>query len=271
MKTSSNSNIDSSVKSKLDKMIAFHHLYKCGGTTINWILQKNYPGHVLYCEKKEIEHVQLSSLADHLKMSTVDYAALSSHLINYEATAYCSFIFTFIREPASRILSAYNFDVSSGTYSDNLDSYIDARDNQMSRILGKDFIDSTNNGQNNIFCGILEQFDESLVCIENILLDRGVKIDLSYPGALNAGSRLHKKNPNLIQSLSNQQKERIYTLNSKDVLLYVSQENSLRNHMNKLPEFPNMLKEFKLRKENASSYIKAVKSYGQGPRHFVYV
>ena len=30
--------------------ICFFHLFKCGGTTFNWILQNNFPDNVLYVE-----------------------------------------------------------------------------------------------------------------------------------------------------------------------------------------------------------------------------
>jgi hypothetical protein len=254
-----------------DCLIAFLHIYKCGGTTFNWVLQRAFPERVLYCENKppEIRHIEKDQYDAFREKTKTSYSALSSHLIRYNALSDFDFVVTILRDPAKRLLSAFNYDVARGEYSGDLDSYIECRTNAMSWTLGKDFLSELDSGR--IFCCILENLDLSMICLEYLLAIHGHEVDLAAPRALNVGKERIKDQSNMATVLTPDQLERIQILNQSDCQLYSSQLSRLKGFSMAIPGLTQKLNDYQLRKEKAVESIPKIRSYGQGPRHFTYI
>jgi hypothetical protein len=254
-----------------ENLLAFMHIYKCGGTTFNWVLQRAFPERVLYCENSppEIRHVEKDQFDAYLEKTDLSYAALSSHLIRYNALSGFDFVVTILRDPAKRLLSAFNYDIASGGYSGDLDSYIERRVNAMSWTLGDDFLSEIDSGR--IFCCILEHFDLSMVSLEHLLTIHGYEVDLAAPRALNAGKERIKDKSNIVTGFTPEQLERIQSLNQADYDLYSSQLTKLNGFSMAIPILAQKLDEYQLRKEKAAASIPTIKSFGQGPRHFTFI
>jgi hypothetical protein len=251
-------------------LIAFMHIYKCGGTTFNWILQRTFPGAVLYCENSPpvIRHIEPEQYEGFKAVSRTSYSALSSHLIRYEALKDFSHVVTTLRDPAKRLISAFNYDVARGDCTVDLDTYIEQRVNTMTWTLGKDFINDIDSGR--IFCCILEEYDLSLVCLEYWLDLNGIQADLSAPKALNSGAE-KINDAKAISSLSSEQVKRIQKLNQEDYDLYRTQKSKLKGIAMVLPDLQEKLSNYTSRKKAAAAAIDIILSYGQGPRHFTFL
>lgn len=252
-----------------DNSLAYMHIYKCGGTTFNWVLQRAFPKRVLYCENsdpqnKHLEKCQLDTFRENTNFS---YAALSSHLIRYNALSDFEFVVTILRNPAKRLLSAFNFDKVRGNYSGDFNSYIECRTNFMSWALGNDFIADIDTGR--IFCCILEDFDLSMVSLEHFLAIRGLEVDLAAPKILNAAKNINSGNQ--ITSITADQLERIQCLNHNDYELYNLQSEKLKGFCMAIPDLKEKMNDYRKRKEEALKNIPNIKSYGQGPNHFTFL
>jgi hypothetical protein len=254
-----------------ENLLAFMHIYKCGGTTFNWVLQRSFPESVLYCENSPpvIRHVEKDQYDAYRENTDIAFAALSSHLIRYNALSDFAFVVTILRDPAERLLSAFNYDVARGDYSGDLDSYIECRVNVMSWTLGNDFLSEIHSGR--IFCGILEYFDLSMVSLEHLFAIHGHEVDLAAPKVLNAGKERIKDQGNLATDFSPEQLERIQYLNHADYDLYSSQLTKLKGFSMAIPDLNNKLNDYQIRKEKSIASIPAIKSFGQGPRHFTFI
>ena len=98
--------------------ICFFHLFKCGGTTFNWILQNNFPGEVLYAEKPDRcrGRLKASSVQEHLRQDDVSkYKVLSTHLAEPACAELAMFPCSMVRIPMNRNLSACNFQIHHGS------------------------------------------------------------------------------------------------------------------------------------------------------------
>lgn len=266
------------IKTTIDSLImqpanlmAFMHIYKCGGTTFNWMLQREFPNGVLYCEdsRQENKHIEKKQLQAFMQNTSHRYSALSSHLIRYNALAGFSFIVTLLRNPASRLLSAFNYDVSRGQYVEDMDSYIERRTDVMVWTLGEDFMADLDSGR--VFCGILENFDLSMVCLEYLLSIHGHHVDLSAPKALNVGKHRIKNPEKTLSSLTSDQIQRIKELNQADYELYNSQLNKQKGFVMAIPELDSRLRAYHERKKNTENSGIKILSYGQGPMHFTFI
>ena len=180
-------------------LMAFMHIYKCGGTTFNWMLQREFPNGVLYCEDSRRENKHIKKQLQTFMQNTSHRYQLFLLLNTIRCLAGFSFIVTLLRDPASRLLSAFNYDVSRGQYVEDMDSYIERRTDVMVRTLGEDFMADLDSGR--VFCGILENFDLSMVCLEYLLSIHGHHVDLSAPKALNVGKQRIKNPEKILSSL----------------------------------------------------------------------
>lgn len=191
-------------KINFNKMVKIVHLhgFKCAGTTFIWILEKIYGSKLLYVEKRGgKERLFWKDLQEACNL--LNYNAITSHTLEFPRIQANDYLFVeFVREPLSRIKSAYNFQIKVGDIKPNLlfNEYVKqsigtTRDNFMSRRLStqsnsqsiwsldKNIIELN---QANLFVGLVEKFDESLVLLEELLLKSyDLKLDLSYPKAQN--------------------------------------------------------------------------------------
>jgi len=185
------------------------HGFKCAGTTFSWILEKCFPRRVLYVESEnggdrlDWRRVEEGGFAKGMQ-------AITSHLIDCPPPGYLARLkVEFIRNPVDRLHSAYTFERDrqkkippDTTYRE----YIEARQhtiisNFMTRRLSPQGYGGWESRQGwqlrpelidfdrqDLFVGVVERFDESLVVLEEKLEKMGCPLDLSYPTAMNIGS-----------------------------------------------------------------------------------
>ena len=253
-------------------IIAYMHLYKCGGTTFNWILQKCFPGRVLYCENSKRNNTPIlkGQLNSYLEMGARDACALSSHLINFDALCCAHLVVTTIREPSSRIRSAYNFDILSGNFAGSFDEYIEVYRNFMVEKLGVPFLASLNTDR--VFTCILEQYDLSLVCLEHHVIEKGLgPIDFAYRARLNVAPVLVPGSMSQVGKPTDRQLLRIQQINDIDHQFYEHQSQQLINYAKRIPDIDERLLDFRNRCKHLSSSENLLSSYGQGPDDFTYI
>ena len=91
--------------------IGFLHIFKCGGTTVNWILEKNARKKCLFLEAKMGERLSrkdvIHAIEEHFPAGL---KAISSHNIDSDVIIKTKFPLTFIRDPLKRMWSAYTFE-----------------------------------------------------------------------------------------------------------------------------------------------------------------
>jgi hypothetical protein len=257
---------------KPKNIIAYMHLYKCGGTTFNWILQKAFPGEVLYCEnlKKDNTLISKAQLDDYLLKTKTEPKALSSHLIQYNALERFEAVVITLREPSSRIRSGFNFDSLDGNFSGSFDEYIECYRNFMVESLGVNLLADLDCGR--IFTCILEQNDLSLVCLEHLMAEKGVAgLDLACGHRLNEALIPGQGPFKQVKSLSAVQLARIREINRLDYQLYERQCKALIEYAAGIPDIDVRMAEYQNRCQMASKAIQNITSYGQNPEHFVYI
>lgn len=184
------------------------HGFKCAGTTFTWILERNFPDQVRY-----VEHVDPGKrLPWQLIRDRVDLAgarAITSHLATLPPpdSGLAKLYVAFVREPVARLASAYRFAQQSATdestppetfhaflrrirtsvmsnyqtrhLSPQDDGGWEAREGWQPR---PELIDLT---RPDVFIGIVERFDESLVALERRASELGISFDGSYARQLN--------------------------------------------------------------------------------------
>jgi Sulfotransferase family len=247
-----------------------------------WILEKNFPKKVLYVESlrgnTRLEFGRVESL-----LENGDYSAISSHLIAPPVQPQANFkplVIAFLRDPAKRLISAYEFQKATNTLKDgdvNFRAFLTRLrnspvSNYQTRLISPQSWDKngSRNGWDinpraidldyeNIFVGTVEMFDQSLVLLEEWLQVKGIKFDASYYLPNNTGSQQGVKNssisPNMIfpdmieldQYLWQEVTDRLTKLASSDY------------------QFEKKMREFASRRESVSSLKISI----AGPDDFV--
>jgi len=188
------------------------HIFKNAGTTIDWILQKNFMKHYFALDdtKKPNRILQWDYVIDFLKKQEYYPKGFSSHQIRFPLPQNSEFEFlpmVFIRNPIDRAFSIYYFkkkqiDDSIGSVSArsmNLSDFIEwnlsrenylpmknfqvfflSRQDNSSEINLDDLVIAKNRLKDCKIIGVVERLDESLVAVEEILRPYFQKIDLSY-------------------------------------------------------------------------------------------
>lgn len=179
--------------------IVHHHAFKCAGSTVMWILEKNFRKKVLYIEGRESgQRIFCEDLLPYVKDDS--YRAVSSHLLVIPDLGQNigEVHVSFLRDPVERIVSAYHYfkkrgEIESGkTLKEFCKSNFQADNFQAkhSSIVGSN--NSSDKWEINrriykkieageIFFGIVEYFDHSMVMLEDLLKRRGIKFDGAYP------------------------------------------------------------------------------------------
>jgi Sulfotransferase family len=189
--------------------IVHHHIFKCAGSTFAWILQRNFPGRVLHVEgSRENQRITCPNVRKTLIADQFD--ALSSHLLTLPALteAIAPLHVILLRNPISRWLSSYNFvkkrgDIDSGT---SFESYIHHILNSYGKNFQVQYVSlqsastlSAHNGwfadplsidlqRSDLFFGLVEYFDESMLVLEHRLAHHNIQFDGAYRSIINADS-----------------------------------------------------------------------------------
>lgn len=193
-------------------LIAHMHIFKCAGTTFSGILERCFNGEVLYVESKQAN--QRLSWKKVISSNLLDDSpkALTSHLIDLpEHRSLAGITVSIVRNPIDRLYSAFlfardkqgRFSVST-TFRDYIEHHrYSIVANFMTRHLSPQSWDASFKARNgwelrpelidldrdDLFVGCVERFDESMVLLEYQLEQSGFRLDLAYPGRMNARRR----------------------------------------------------------------------------------
>lgn len=185
--------------------IVHHHVFKCAGSTLTWILERNFPGVVLY-----IEGPRTSSSAritcDQVLPYVADnrYQAVSSHVLAIPKLKgnIGDVHFSLLRDPIERVLSAYRFhkkrkdigdDVSFEQFveknlqADNFQTRHSSMPTSSTGIaswqIDDRIFEKIESGE--LIFGLVEFFDQSMLLLEAVAKERGFAFDGAYPRKLN--------------------------------------------------------------------------------------
>lgn len=188
------------------------HGFKCAGTTFIWSLERASAGKVLYVESPSSgARLDWRLVQEHLREQAPDVAgaplAVTSHLITLPPPgAVARLKVALLREPMARIASAYRFQTEvqdslqpmpfahyvEGLVRSTLSNYQtrhlspqEAVDWQLRKgwAARPELIDLN---REDLFVGLVERYDESMVALEHQLEQMGMPMDLAYPEAKNS-------------------------------------------------------------------------------------
>lgn len=242
------------------------HGFKCAGTTFSWILQKLFGEKLLYIETKGgNERLFWEELQKNINLS--EYDAITSHTLEFPRISGNEYLFIeFVRHPLDRLKSAYKFQIKVAdidhdqTFAEFVKrSANTSRDNYMSRRLSEQHPNQTiwslsndtiDINENNLFVGLVEKFDESLVLLEDLVERKyGMKIDLSYASIQNKSKQ--DKTGNIDQfSVDDDDLRKICT---KDLCLYLNVNDSICTAIKHTVNFDLKYQEFKERCKKLSA------------------
>ena len=193
------------------------HGFKCAGTTFNWILERNYPGRVRYVESESIgRRLPWQRIRDEVDLS--DARAVTSHLTTVPDVdaGLAAITVAFVREPLARLISAYRFEQRSTSprfpgepFANYLRRIVNTvESNYQSRLLSpQHFVASgpflgwqldphlIDLDRPDLFVGVVERFDESMVLLEHRLASLGITFDGAYQLAENVSSGVFPTEP----------------------------------------------------------------------------
>jgi len=264
------------------KPICLHfHIFKNAGTTIDWILKKNFGKQFATLDlKKPGEILSWEEVLSHIEEQK-GVKAFSSHQIRFplpQSDRYNFLPMIFIREPIDRAFSIYSFnkrrkdgdamgvikakELSLTDYIRwNLENkkhmtmknfqvlYLSHRDNT-SEVNQNDYDSALSHFKKSPIIGLVDRLDESLVVSEEKLHQYFEKIDLSYviqnvsPNEEDdLSKRLEKKSVEIDDKLM----EELTAYNIFDSKLYSSANDELELRIKKIDNFETKLADFKNR------------------------
>ena len=186
------------------------HGFKCAGTTFAWILEKNFPGSVMYVESvRRGDRLPWQRVVGEVDL--IGVRAVSSHLVTLppEGDGFARINVAFVRNAAARLRSAYDFQRSTGSLpveGEDFGSFLKRirtttlANYQTRHISVQDFggwearqgwqlrPELIRLNRDDLFVGLVERFDESLVLLERKLTGLGIEFDASYPSPQNRGT-----------------------------------------------------------------------------------
>lgn len=192
-------------------LLFHHHGFKCAGTTFANVLDRNFPGAVLYVESThESDRLPWQTVAESLAVQTP--RAVSSHLatIPPRGQALARLHVAFVRRPADRLISAFRFEqTAAGTvpYDESFVEYqtrvrfTEVSNYQTRHLSVQDFgswprrqgwearPELISFSRPDFFVGVVERIEESLLVLERRLNALGVAFDAAYPQAENVAPR----------------------------------------------------------------------------------
>ncbi len=261
-------------KPELD--IFFYHIFKCGGTTFNWLLQENFPDKVIYAESpinsdKPISKNSLEKALQKFKLDKKKIKAVSSHNISSECYSLAKLPFTLIRHPMNRNWSAFNHINKNKKLS--FEDYLKINNNFQTKLLsiGRDLKDEKLILiiLDRLRVGILERFDESMVYLESLGEILNINLDLSYSKKFN--KQIYKKRTQYFKSPDNLiQNQTLKDLFYLDFQLYNYANKKLNEELKKITNFEEKLLDFKKRCDYLKkiSYRGKRNNYGQNQTSF---
>lgn len=246
-------------------LISYMHLYKCAGTSMNWIFKRNFPDSCLFAEhKKALTADQFESLIiKHLK-NNPNISIVSSHVLTGISIIPAEIKYCLLRNPLDRIVSAFKMDLRRNIIGSGLtfNDYLKRPENQnfQSRRITRDYKFDFSDSKD-LKYGVVDLFDESMLLLEEMSANCHVKFDGSYKRILNAAST-----PNIL--ISEDDEKEFNEVNADDIQLYKRAKNKILEDFNRIKNKDVKFSNFK---ERCSSKMPVLNSYGQGPNHFDYL
>ena len=246
------------------------HGFKCAGSTLIWSLERATEGHLMYLESDEPNlRLPWQRAKKHLSSLKQKPIAITSHLIALPPQDELATIkVALIRQPLARIISAYQFEVDTKdkhkglTFDSYLRRYIRSNlSNYQTRHLSpqqeEDWNDRNGWGARpelidldrpDLFVGIVERYDESMVTLEYILDQKNISIDLSYPHPKNTYRSRSKRRKNETQvEAGNPPNQLAKDATELDESLYRRAEERLNRYIDTIPDFEQRLRAFQER------------------------
>jgi len=253
-------------------VLLHYHIFKNAGTTIDWILEKNFRNLLRFDDFTNPRATQTpEKLLQFIKGKEFD--AITSHQLRFPIPESSIFLFIpliFIRHPVDRSFSIHAFEKRNqadyyysnmakkldlkGFIQFNLNSEFKAMRNSQTRFLSKqNNLDDLENHDLDIAkmrleqCnfGVVDMMDKSLVLIENNLKNNFPRVDFSYK-KLNI-SRFGSMQENLEKEEKEVGKElmiQIKNENLYDFELYEFAKKRLLESIQQTPDFDLKLKDF---------------------------
>jgi len=273
------------VETNYNPICLHFHIFKNAGTTIDWILQKNFKKHYFALDdtKKPSRILQWDYVIEFLKKQKSYPKAFSSHQIRFPLPQNSELEFlpiVFLRNPIDRAFSIYYFkknqtDDSIGSTSarsmtlpdfiewnlskekylpmKNFQVFFLSRQDNSSEINLDDLVIAKNRLKDCKIIGVVERLDESLVVAEEGLRPYFEKIDLSYikqnvsPERFgNFEERLEKGR----SDIGNKLMEELIQKNKIDSLLHEFANEELDLRIKNINGFESKLDDFKNRCNN---------------------
>lgn len=261
-------------------MLIHYHIFKNAGSTIDWILQKNFGKDALKLDESNPDgHIKPQTMLEFLHEHPSP-KSFSSHQLRFPTPQNQDYRFlpiVFIRHPIDRIFSIYHFlhhnpDVNelndilkanNSTLKDFVQFNLKSnpkrmRDNQLKflarrgkiRLYGKHYLfRAYRTIKKCTVLGIVERMDDSLVLAEEILQNYFPEIDLAY-----VAQNIRTRNPSLEKRIEEGKDEigetlmnKLITINKWDFSLYKYANNELNLRIANINNFYQKLNDFKKR------------------------
>jgi len=271
-------------KSKKKQSILLHfHIFKNAGSTIEWLLEKNFPKKNLSIDGESPgEIIQMEQINYILEKKTA-IKTISSHQIRYPIPKNNRFNFIpilFLRHPIDRAFSIYYFkkneiDNSIGSIKArsmnlpefikwNMDSngYMPMKNFQVlflsnkttkEGVNEKDLEIAINRMKSSSIIGVVDRMDESLVIAESFLKQEFPKINLAYVKQ----NVSKERKGTMIERLKNSEdnlgvdlKNRLIEHNKLDMKLYHSTNKEIDKRKEKIEDFERRCEDFERRCED---------------------
>ena len=258
----------SAVPAIADGALLLHlHGFKCAGTTFAWSLERALEGSLAYVESPEPgDRLDWRHVRDHLQQMEHRPQAVTSHLATLPPEGEVAALkVAFLRQPMARLSSAFRFQVHVQKSIEPVPfrSYLQSRtltilanyqtrhlspQEPMDWLLRKgwglrpELIDLA---RRDLFVGVVERYDESIVALEHQLQSIGRPLDLAYPGRLNTTS---SDTPQQDQDPELESSPVALALTELDQSLYRRAERRLEERLALIPDLEAKLSDFQRRR-----------------------
>ena len=271
-----------------NKDIILHfHIFKNAGSTIEWILKKNYPKKTASIDgNKPGDTLSMDYVVKYLRKNP-KIETLSSHQIRFPIPKYTEFNFIpilVIRHPIDRAFSIYHFkkketDDSIGSvkarslslieflrWNLELKGYMTMKNFQVLFLSNKNTSEDVDEGDLELavkrmkscqIVGTVDQMDESLVMAEDFLQKSKKKIDLAYiPQNISQVKQksISEKLSDAEQKIGKKLMNQLQEHNKFDLILYEETRKEMEKRILKIDGFNEKLEDFRRRCKELQTY-----------------
>lgn len=267
-------------------ILMHHHIFKNAGTTIDWILHRNFPGRVLHIEGDRPGARLTPDQIIGAARPHPNHQAITSHTCPLPdcESLWAQFHFTMLRDPIDRLYSMYRFErrrpedgpmiqaAKERSFRGYCERWLEKPDpligNWQTRCCTpqKPLSDGhESRGRNrwdadldaarsvistSVFVGTVEEFDESVLLLEANMREQGISFDAAYLRK-NSTPRESGEEENTrvraIELLGESLHDRVMGLNAMDYELVELARRNIREQLPSLGDAEQKLEEFRKR------------------------